>query len=297
MTFEQLTIFVAVAEREHLTRGAAAVGLTPSAVSSAIKALESYYKVHLFHRIGRRIELTQAGRLFLDEARSTLVRVRAAERALGELGGLKRGSLEIFASQTIASYWLPAVLMRFRRAYPGITLSLKVGNTRDVVQALSEGRAEAGFIEGVVNEPALVAHKVAGDVLQMVVAPGHALAKRAGLSVRDLMAGTDWVMREPGSGTRSEFETAFRAGGGNPDRLTVALELPSNEAVLSAVVSGDCAAVVSRLAASTLVAEGRLVVASYQLPPRAFQLLHHEQQYRSGAFRALASLCGAPPGF
>jgi DNA-binding transcriptional LysR family regulator len=295
MTFEQLSIFVAVAEREHLTRGAAAVGLTPSAVSSAIKALESYYRVHLFHRIGRRIELTQAGRVFLEEARSTLSRVQAAERTLSELGGLQRGSLDIFASQTIASYWLPAVLMRFRATYPGIEIRLKVGNTRDVVQALTESRAEAGFIEGLVDEPALVAHKVATDALHMVVAPSHPLASRDNLSVRDLEAGTDWVMREPGSGTRSEFEAAVRAAGGNPSRLTVALELPSNEAVLSAVVSGPCAAVVSRLAASPLVAQGRLVVAKFALPPRSFQLVHHRERYRSGAFRALAGLCGVPP--
>ncbi len=78
MTFEQLSIFVAVAERQHLTRGAAAIGLTPSAVSASIKALEGFYNVRLFERVGRGIELTQAGRVFLDEAKATLARARAA---------------------------------------------------------------------------------------------------------------------------------------------------------------------------------------------------------------------------
>ena len=64
MTLEQLHIFVAVAEREHLTRAAEAIGLTPSAVSSAIKNLEGFYGVALFNRVGRRIELTETGRLF-----------------------------------------------------------------------------------------------------------------------------------------------------------------------------------------------------------------------------------------
>ena len=77
MTLEQLNIFVAVAEREHLTRAATALRLTPSAVSSAIKALENYYGVPLFNRVGRHIELTEAGRLFLAEAKATLARARS----------------------------------------------------------------------------------------------------------------------------------------------------------------------------------------------------------------------------
>ncbi len=95
MTLDQLRIFIAVAEREHLTRAAEALNLTPSAVSAAIHALETRYGVHLFHRIGRRIELSQTGRLFLLEAKATQRSARLAELALTELGGLQRGMLTI----------------------------------------------------------------------------------------------------------------------------------------------------------------------------------------------------------
>ena len=88
MTFEQLSIFIAVAERQHLTRAAASLGLTPSAVSASIKALESFYNVRLFDRVGRGIELSRDGQFFLKEARETLARVEAAETVLSELGGL-----------------------------------------------------------------------------------------------------------------------------------------------------------------------------------------------------------------
>ncbi|MGO7645885.1 LysR family transcriptional regulator, partial [Rhizobium ruizarguesonis] len=76
MTFEQLAIFVAVAEREHLTKAAFEIGLTPSAVSSSIRNLETSYGVELFHRVVRRIELTYEGRVFLGEARATLARAK-----------------------------------------------------------------------------------------------------------------------------------------------------------------------------------------------------------------------------
>lgn len=105
MTLEQLRIFVAVAERQHMTRAAETLNLTQQAVSSAIVTLENAYSAVLFHRVGRRIELTEAGGVFLEEARCVLARATAAELALSELGDLKRGTLAVQASQTCASPW------------------------------------------------------------------------------------------------------------------------------------------------------------------------------------------------
>ncbi|MGC7532343.1 LysR family transcriptional regulator, partial [Pandoraea pneumonica] len=89
---EQLRIFLAVAEREHVTRAAEVLNVTQSAASGAIAALEAQHDVKLFHRVGRRIELTDAGRMFADEARAVLARAASAELALSEYGGLKRGN-------------------------------------------------------------------------------------------------------------------------------------------------------------------------------------------------------------
>jgi DNA-binding transcriptional LysR family regulator len=293
VTFEQLAIFVAVAEREHLTRAASAIGLTPSAVSAAIRNLESFYGVELFHRVGRRIELTRAGRAFLGEAQATLARVRAAELALSELGGLTRGTLDLYASQTIASYWLPPRLMHFHEAHPGIELRLTVGNTRRVAEAVREGLAEVGFIEGVVDEPVLSSQAVARDQMVVVAAPGHPLATRRRVTAADLVSATQWVMREPGSGTRSEFESALRGLGADPAALQVALVLPSNEAVLSAVRAGaSAAAAVSSAAVAPFIARGDLKVVDFALPARPFFLLRHRERHRSQAAEALEAICG-----
>src|SRR5690348_2953378 len=105
MTLEQLRVFVAVAERQHMTRAAESLHLAQSAVSAAIAALEARHGAKLFHRVGRGIELTEAGALFLNEARAVLARAEAAELVLSELGGLQRGTLAIHASKTIASSW------------------------------------------------------------------------------------------------------------------------------------------------------------------------------------------------
>ena len=234
MTLEQLRIFVAVAERQHVTQAAAALNLAQSAASHAIAALEARHQAKLFSRVGRRIELTEAGQVFLAEARAVLARVEAAELALSDFSGLKRGTLSVQASQTIASYWLPRHLVVFKRAYPKIQIRLTIGNTAQVAAAVESGTAELGFIEGTVENAHLACMPVGRDQLLVVVGPEHPWAEGNALTPADLAAG-EWVLREPGSGTRSAFEEALASFGIKPEALRVCLELPSNEAVRAAV--------------------------------------------------------------
>ncbi len=91
MTLDQLRIFVAVAERQHVTRAAEALNLVQSAVSTAIANIEGRHATKLFHRVGRGIELTEAGRVFLVEARAVLARAEAAELVLADLSGMRAG--------------------------------------------------------------------------------------------------------------------------------------------------------------------------------------------------------------
>lgn len=288
MTLEQLAIFAEVAERQHLTRAADAMALTPSAVSAAVRRLEEAYGVPLFDRIGRGISLTAAGRIFLEEVRPMLARARAAERLLEELGDLERGEISVFASQTVASYWLPPVLMRFHAEYPGIRLSLTIGNTATVTEAVSEGMAEIGFVEGEIKDLALQVDPLVEDELMIVVGPDHAFTGRKNITAADLIGKTSWVLREQGSGTRSEFEHALAQKGVDPARLAIALELPSNEAVLSAARSGLCATAVSGHVAAPHLATGDLVRVDMALPSRTFTLLRHRDRNPGRAAQKLA---------
>jgi DNA-binding transcriptional LysR family regulator len=289
MTLEQLRIFVAVAEREHVTRAAEAVRLTQSAVSSAIASLENQYGVALFHRIGRRIELTQDGKMFLEEARAVLARAAAAERSLQEINGLERGVLAVQASQTIASYWLPQRLVAFRKAHPKIDIELTIGNTQQVARAIGDGTAEIGFVEGRVDDPALEIALVAHDKLVIVVAPGHPWARKAQLKRSDLLQG-EWVLREKGSGTRSEFEAALRDQDVDIEKLKVGLELPSNEAVRAAVESGAGATAISEFVVASGLQSGALVRMRYRLPERPFHVLKHRDRHCSRAGQALLAM-------
>lgn len=289
MTLDQLRIFVAVAERQHVTRAAGALNLAQSAASSAIAALEARHGTQLFHRVGRGIELTEAGRIFLVEARAVLARAASAELVLAELGGLKRGTLSVRASQTIGSYWLPRHLAAFRRAYPDIDIRMDIGNTADVAMAVRDGAAELGFVEGAVDDPALVGVTVAYDQMELVVGPDHEWSQRERIRPADLTR-TDWVVREPGSGTRSAFEAALGTFGLAPGQLKVAITLPSNEAVRAAVEAGIGAAVISASVVAPSLEAGLLHRVWLNLPRRAFQVIRHRERYQSLAAEALLKL-------
>ena len=292
MTFDQLRIFVAVAERQHLTQAATALHLTPSAVSASIKTLEERYGTALFDRVGRRIETNAAGRIFLVEAKRALAGARAAETTLLELSGMQRGALSIAASQTIASYWLPQALVRFRLAYPGIGLTLDVGNTETVAQAILSGGADLGLVEGDIDEPGLALEIVGEDKLVVVVAPGHPWAAGQALAAADLIE-AQWILREPGSGTRSAFEASLAALGVPVGSLHVALDLPSNEAVRSAVMAGPFATAISELVVAPHLRAGLLARAGLDLPTRHFSMLRHPDRHRSRAAAAFEDMVRA----
>jgi len=286
MTLEQLRIFIAVAEKQHVTQAANELHLTQSATSAAIAALEARYGIKLFDRVGRGIVLTQTGRDFLNEARAVVARAKAAAQVLNDLAGLKRGSLSLAASQTVANYWLPPRIETFRKAYPGIDLRIAIANTEQVAHAVHQGDADLGFVEGEVDDPALAIRKIEGDSLAIVVGVNHPWTGQTRITPK-LLTKTCWILREPGSGTRSMFEAALKKFDIKLSDLNIRLELPSNEAVRVAVESGDCATAISDLVVAPSLAAGTLHRVKIDLPKRAFFFLRHKERYASQAEKAL----------
>lgn len=286
MTLEQLRIFVAAAEREHVTQAARDLNLTQSAVSAAIGALEARYAVKLFDRIGRRIALTQAGHLFLKEARGVLLRAADAEAALGDLAGLKSGTLALAASQTIGNYWLPPLALKFRAAYPGISLNIRVGTTPHVAELVRDGLVDLGLVEAEVDDPTLSAMPMPGDDLVIVVSSALRIKTKSPALLKDL----PWVLREKGSATRTMFERALKGLGLAAKDLNVVLELPSNEAVRTAVATGAGAAALSRLVVADTLVGGALQQLDVALPRRRFFALRHREREPTRAAQAFFAL-------
>lgn len=288
MTLEQLRIFVAVAEREHVTRAARDLNLTQSATSAAVSALEARHATRLFDRVGRRIALTDAGRLFLLEAKAVLARAEAAELMLADLAGLARGSLGLAASQTVGNYWLPKFIHSFQSSYPGISVTLTMGNTETVAALVREGEAILGFVEGEINEATLSVWGVAKDDMVLVAPAGHQWCGVAASNI-DLRSGR-WIFREHGSGTRAILSAMLRDRGVKMSEINVGLVLPTNEAVQAAVAAGAGVTVISKLVAVSSLQTGRLVLIDYPIAQRQFFMLRHKDRYVTAAERAFVDL-------
>lgn len=249
MTIDQLQIFLAVSQHMHFTRAAEALYITQPSVSAAIQSLEEQYGVKLFNRVGRRIELTLAGKMLQVEAQKILNQVELTERGLQELNDLKRGELKLGASQTIGNYWLPHFISIFKQEYPNISVDCTLGNTTEISEGTVTGLFDLSLVEGEV-EPSVLASLeqqiVGGDCLQIVVGQSHPWFEQIAVEVTQL-TNTAWVMREKGSGTRQQFEQVLRHWGIEPTQLNVILEMNSGDMVKAAVESGVGAAAISHL--------------------------------------------------
>ena len=301
MTLDQLQIFLAVAQHLHFTRAADALYISQPAVSVAIQSLEKQYQVKLFHRIGRRVELTDAGRMLQKEAQKILEQVDLAERGLLEFNNLQQGSLKLGASQTIGNYWLPHFISQFRHHYPGIRVDCTLGNTQEISAAVVAGLFDLGLVEGEVQlrETEVLSEKVVGSHrLRIVVGQFHPWFNQSIQPVAALTT-TAWVMREAGSGTRQRFEQLLRQWGIEPTELNVIVEMKSGAMVKAAVARGVAAAAISEmmianelqlniLRSITLTgAQNAIPLDQLVLP---FVLLRHRQRFPTGASQAFEQL-------
>jgi DNA-binding transcriptional LysR family regulator len=288
MTLDQLRIFIEVAERRHVTRAAEALGMSQSATSAAIASLEASYRIKLFDRVGRGIQLTESGRLFLREARAVLDRASMARSVLQELAGDTSGPVAIAASQTIATYWLPRRLAAFHTANPRVRLNVVIRNTHEVESAVVEGEVNIGLVEGPTQHSALIRQQIDHDQIVLVVAADQPPLPVKARGRLDLPA-ISWVIREAGSGTRRVLEDLATREGLSLDDLNILLVLPSNEAVREAIEAGAGATIISRHVVASAIAAGKLVEIPIELPRREYALVRHRDRHATLAQEALVA--------
>lgn len=288
MTLEQLRIFIAVANDQHIRKASEKLNLTQSAVSAAIKALEERYQTKLFDRVGRSIVLNPVGFQFLVEAEKIVSSVKAGEAVLTDLSGLKTGEVHIMASRTVGAYWLPTRLVKFHSLHPAIKLFIRMGNSDDVSEAVTSGVADIGIIESPRDVAGVSCRAIAQDEMVVVVGVGHPWANSS--SEIGSLSESSWVLREPGSGTRTAFENMLRDLGTPRTGIRVDMELPDNEAILGVIKSGLGATLISKHVAASGLDHGTLALANILPIRRGYYLLRNEQRYKSKASDAFEAL-------
>jgi DNA-binding transcriptional LysR family regulator len=291
MTIRQLEVFLAIAHAQSFSRAAERIHLSQPTLSEHMKELEEELGVPLFVRHSRSVSLTESGRVFEDYATRVVATLAAGRQAIAELDGLKRGSLVVGASTTPGTYVLPARIAKFREEYPGITVALRIANSRAVEERVRDGEVDLAVIGGHVLGPSerCVAAGVL-DELQLIVPPNHPV-KDASLSPARL-ARERLLIREEGSATRQATERALREAGVT---FRPAMELDHTETIKRAVMAGLGVAFVSRYAVEDEVRSGRLRALPVQRMKirRHFHVIHDERRPLSASARAFISFLEA----
>ncbi|HEY3506882.1 MAG TPA: LysR family transcriptional regulator [Actinocatenispora sp.] len=213
MELRQIEYFVAVADERHFTRAAHRMHVAQSGLSASVRALERELGAPLFVRSTRRVELTEAGRALLAEARRTLHTVTAAREAVAAVQGLLRGSLSIGTIQCLGGIDLAHALGRFRTAHPGVEIQLRQASSPALIEQVRTGAIDLAFVSAPVDGTAGVALTPL-DEQPMVVAcgPHHRLAGADRVELAEL-AGETFVDFAPGWVTRDVTDHALRVAG------------------------------------------------------------------------------------
>lgn len=291
LTLRQLEIFLAVARTENVSRAAERLALSQSAASNALLELERNFDCPLFDRIGKSLRLNATGQGLLNRAETLLAQARDIEAFLA---GGKLGPLYVGATLTIGNYLATLVVAEYLRQHPDSPVRLHVANTDSVVDELLRCECDLALIEGEVSHPDLLIEPWLGDELVVFCAPGHPLANGQA-AANEVLARQTWILRERGSGTRSQFDRVIAR---RLEQIDVRLELEHTEAIKRTVESGLGIGCLSRLALREAFRRGSLI----EIPTpqfdlrRNFYFAQHRLRHSSPASRYFRELCNTIKG-
>lgn len=182
----KLRIFAAVAQHLSFTRAAEALFLTQSAVSHQVAALEEELGAPLLRREGKKISLTEAGRVLTEHAARVFAALDAADEAVKRATRPGTGSLRIGASPAACQYLIPEALREFRESYPEFELAIAVADSPAVAQQVIDGTIDLGILIRTAREKRLVFHELFSDDLGFLVSPLHPWARARKVDRREI---------------------------------------------------------------------------------------------------------------
>jgi DNA-binding transcriptional LysR family regulator len=288
MDFRQIEAFVHVYRLRNFSRAGDALYLTQPTISSHINCLESELRIKLFDRSSKDVIPTEAGCIFYQYAVNLLETRDSAIFSLNQNGEKIEGRLEIAASTIPSQYLLPRILDDFHNIYPDIFFIVHQYDTREVIRKLQDKKYQLGIVGTQINRKNLEYEFLTSDRLVLISAIDNTQFPQKKLLSLESLKDCQFILREPGSGTRLEFETALKKHGISPDSLKVVAEMNSNEAIKYAVREGLGVSVVSFLSVKDYIESGfvqALTIEGLDME-RAFYLVSHRKRLLSPSLAA-----------
>ncbi|MCB2191891.1 MAG: LysR family transcriptional regulator [Deltaproteobacteria bacterium] len=292
MDLRRLQVFAKVYEKRSFSRAAEEVYLSQPTVSGHIKSLEEELGVQLFDRLGREILPTKAAELLYVHARDILMRVEDAQHSVDAFLGRLRGDLVVGGSTTPGQYVLPGFIGRFRMLHPEVRVTLHIGDTRQIVEAVLSGELEAGVVGAVVEEERLAYSPLMEDDVSLAGWPGHPFGDS--LDAADLKR-VPMVLREPGSGTRMSLLKTLKKAGVEATDMNIVAQMGSTMAVLNSVRAQVGLGFLSHRAMLVELEANKVVEVGLNgiVLKRQFYLVTRKKRTHSPASQAFMSLCMA----
>jgi len=232
--FRHLETFCRVADLKSFSKAADDLFLTQPTVSGHILSIEKSLSLRLFDRTSREVRLTKAGEVFLEYASKILSSRKDLLNALSEFSQGIRGELSLGASTIPGEYLLPKLMGDFKKEYPRFIISLKIADTKEIVQYVLQDSVEFGIIGAKLNHPSLHYERYEEDEIIVVAPPDHPLTRKKRVKVEELLK-EPWIIREEGSGTQMAIEKALRKKGKSLKQFNVVMEMGSSSSVKEGV--------------------------------------------------------------
>lgn len=249
----QLTAFLAVIRGGSVTAAADELVVTQPSVSSAIAALGRELGCELFERAGRGIRLTEAGEAFAAYAADVIGLLEQGRVAAREAAAVAERRLRIAAVTTAAESFVPPLMRDFSQRHPDVELALDVGNREHVFSRVLDHAADVAISGTPPANDRLLGERLLENQIACITAPDDPLANGRAVPASTL-GDRPWLLREPGSGTRTMGEQFLLARGLEPSTVT----LGSNGAIKQAALAGLGVSLVSRAAVQAELDSGRL---------------------------------------
>ncbi|MEE4226365.1 LysR family transcriptional regulator [Pseudomonas viridiflava] len=289
LNLRQLQIFCAVTQHGSTVGAGLAVSLSQSATSAALNELESALGTRLFDRVGKRLVLNDNGHALLPQARQILESAQQIEDSflLPDAGLNTR--LRIGCSSTIANYVLPQIVAALRTSAPSLRVDMDIGNSALIARKVAQFEIDMGMIEAPCHLPELIAEPWLVDEMVIVAGRDHPLAVQKQVSLSDLQH-AEWLLREPGSGTRGEVEHLLLR---HLHDLEDMRQMGSSEAIKRTLAQGIGISCLSRRVVADLLASGELQIINSPLPPltRRFFLIRHRDKFVSTSLQRFSEQC------
>jgi DNA-binding transcriptional LysR family regulator len=288
MEVHQLAYFESVSRHLHFTRAADELNVAQPSVSQQIRKLETELGTPLFHRMKRRVALTEAGQRFLPHARAVLQQLEEARVEVQELTGLRKGSLAVGAPPSVGTHLFPRALAAFSQKHPGIGLSFREGGSRTLVNLLEQGQLDLAVVIQPIRHPALETMPLLEEELLLAVPQGHALAGRqARVPLGELREEAFVMLREGAYDLRDQTLAACRKVGFEPRVVLDGCEMDS---VLRFVAAGIGVAILPAMVLSDVDPATGPAAVRLQGPrlSRSLVIARRRDRYFSAAGREFA---------